>query len=119
MGCAGKARAVAVQADATVYNVLAAVQDGADTLERDGAITSAQRQAIAPALLKALKLGDAYNRAVRAHSPFEALPALMQALEALRADLLALLPRVLPVNLVGLVNQAIGLLPAGAGAGGV
>ncbi len=125
--CAGKARAVAVQVDQTAVAVLGAVQDGADKLVADGVITTEQRRAIAPALLHALKLADDYNRAVRFanESPLKVAGALLDALRTLKLDLTNLLPKGLPIDLVGMVTRAIGLVPdpggfefAAAGSGG-
>src|SRR3990167_1112344 len=77
VGCADKTRAIAVQADATVVTILTSVQAGADQLVTDGQITIETRRAIAPHLLKALKLGDNFNRAVRAGVSFTALTELL------------------------------------------
>ena len=110
--CADKTRAIAVQADATVVTILTSVQAGADQLVTDGQITIETRRAIAPHLLKALKLGDNFNRAVRAGVSFTALTELLDALRTLKIQLSTLLPASLGGNLVAQVERAIGLVPA-------
>lgn len=111
--CAGKSKAIAVSADATIYNILAGVQQGADQLTASGAISKETRQALSPHLLKALQLGDAFNRAVRAGSVFEAIPALVDALRVLRVQLSQLIPASIGGGLVADVDRAIGLVPSG------
>lgn len=113
--CAGKARAIAVQADATVYTLLTSVQAGADALETQGRISHDTRLALAPHLLKALKLADNFNRAVRAGVSFTGLAELWQALQTLKVQLSSLLPAGLGGDLIAQVERAIGLVPAPAG----
>jgi hypothetical protein len=114
-GCAGKSKAIAVQADATVVSILTGVQSSADQLLASGAITVETRRAIAPYLLKALQLGDNFNRAARAGASFAAIAELLDALRTLKVQLSTLLPASLGGNLAAQVERAIGLVPATSG----
>lgn len=112
VGCADKTRAIAVQADATIYTILESVQTGADQLVASGQITPATRAALAPYLLQALKLGDNYNRAVKAGVSFTALSELLDALRTLKIQVSTLIPSAFGGSLVAQVERAIGLVPA-------
>lgn len=109
-GCAGKSKAIAVQADATVYAMLSSVQAGADLLVKEGKITVDTRREIAPYLLKALQLGRAFNRAARADQPLEAVAPLLDALRILKLQLSRWIPASLGGNLIAEVERAIGIV---------
>jgi hypothetical protein len=111
--CAGKSKAIAVGADQTINTILLSVQAGADRLTTAGVITPQTRMALSPHLLRALQLGDAYNRAVRAGTVAEAIPPLLEALRVLRLQLGQLIPAASNQGLVADVDRALGLVPTG------
>jgi hypothetical protein len=113
VACAGKSKAIAVQADSTIYTILEGVQRGADELTASGAITKETRQALSPYLLKALKLGRSFNEAVSASTPLQAIAPLLDALRELKIQLSKLIPASLGGALVADLDRAIGLVPTG------
>lgn len=123
-GCAGKSRAIAVQADATMATILTTIQQGADALVRDDCkagqpcITIEQRREISPALLKALRLGRAFNEALAAKTPVDLVKPLVEALAELRTAIERVVPPSVRTHLVTYVERAFALLPPGAATGG-
>jgi hypothetical protein len=112
-GCAGKSKAIAVQADATIYTILSSVQTGADQLQAGGVITADERRALSPALLKALKLGRSFNEAVSASTPLEAIAPLLDAIRELQEVIRKIVPASAQGALLSKLDRAAGLLPAG------
>jgi hypothetical protein len=112
-GCAGKSKAIAVQADATIYTILSSVQTGADQLQASGVITADERRALSPALLKALKLGRSFNEAVSASTPLEAIAPLLDAIRELQEVIRKIVPASAQGALLSNLDRAAGLLPAG------
>lgn len=117
--CAGKTKAIAVQADATLNSILTTVQSAADAITRadcqpvQPCLTPAARRELSPSLLKALRLGRAFNGAVSASSPMQAIGPLMDALRELRSVIERLVPAAARAALLQNLDQAIGLVPAG------
>lgn len=112
--CSTHARGVAVKADATIYSVLVTVQDAADQLTTQGVITIETRRELSPHLLKALKLGRAFNESLQASTPFEMVKPLLDALGELRGVIERLLPAGAQAVLVPSLERALALVPQGA-----
>ncbi len=118
-GCAGKTKAIAVQADSAIYTLLSTVQAGADAITKadcqpgQPCLTTAARRELSPSLLKALRLGKAFNGAVSASNPMQAIGPLLDALRELRGVLERLVPAAARASLLQNLDKAIGLVPAG------
>lgn len=110
-----KQREVAVQVDAAVYTALTSVQAAADQLVTDGLITVETRQALSPYLLKALRLGRAFNRAAAADAPLATVAPLLEAIRELREFVVKLLPAATTAKLLELLDGARALVPAPTG----